>query len=64
MRNFLRWLVRLLINLFARVEVRGLENVPQGTSFVIASNHLGFIDTFLVFYALNRWDLFVLIGEK
>jgi 1-acyl-sn-glycerol-3-phosphate acyltransferase len=64
MRNFLRSLVRLLINLLARVEVRGLENVPQGTSFVIASNHLGFIDTFLVFYALNRWDLFVLIGEK
>jgi len=64
MRNLLRSLVRLLINLFARVEVRGLENIPRGTSFIIASNHLGFIDTFLVFYALNRWDLFVMIGEK
>lgn len=64
MRNLLRSLVRLLINLIALVEVRGLENVPQGTSFVIASNHLGFVDTFLVFYALNRWDLFVMIGEK
>ncbi len=64
MRNFLRSLVRVLINLLARVEVRGLEHVPQNTSFVIASNHLGFIDTFMVFYALSRWDLFVLIGEK
>jgi 1-acyl-sn-glycerol-3-phosphate acyltransferase len=64
MRNLLRSLVRGLINLVARVEVRGLEHVPQDTSFVIASNHLGFIDTFLVFYALSRWDLFVLIGEK
>ena len=64
MRNLLRFLVRMLINLLARVEVDGLENVPQKTSFVITSNHLGFIDTFLAFYALNRWDMFVMIGEK
>jgi 1-acyl-sn-glycerol-3-phosphate acyltransferase len=64
MRSFLRFLVRLLINLLARVEVRGLENVPQDTSFMIASNHLGFLDTFLVHYALKRWDLFIVIGEK
>jgi 1-acyl-sn-glycerol-3-phosphate acyltransferase len=64
MRNMLRFLVRLLIDLVARVEVRGVENVPQDSAFVIASNHLGFIDTFMVYYALDRWDLFVLIGEK
>lgn len=64
MRNIVRSLVRTLINLVARVEVRGWENVPQDTNFVIASNHLGLMDAFLVYYALNRWDMFVMIGEK
>ncbi len=64
MRSFLRFLVRLLIKSLARVDIRGLEHVPQDTSFIIAANHLGFIDTFMVFYALSRWDLFVMIGEK
>jgi len=64
MRNVLRFLVRLLMNLIARVDVRGLDNLPKDTNFVIASNHLGFMDTFMVYYALDRWDLFVMIGEK
>ncbi len=64
MRNFLHALVCFLIDRVARVEIRGLENVPQDSSFVIASNHLGFIDTFMVFYAVKRRDLFVMIGEK
>ena len=64
MRNVLRFLVRVLINLLARVEVSGLENIPRDSSFVIAANHQGFIDTFLVYYALDRWDMFIVIGEK
>jgi 1-acyl-sn-glycerol-3-phosphate acyltransferase len=64
MRTIVRSLVRALIDLVARVEVRGWEHVPQDTNFVIAANHLGLMDAFLVYYALNRWDLFVMIGEK
>src|SRR5919197_1406817 len=64
MRNFIRWLVRVLFNLIARVEVIGDENVPQEGGCVIATNHLGIADVPLAFYALNRWDLFVMIGEK
>ncbi len=63
-RNFLRFLIRLIVNLVARVEIRGVENVPQEGSFVIASNHLGLLDAVLVFYALDRWDVFLPVAEK
>lgn len=64
MRYILRSIIRLLFNLIARVEVSGYEHVPEDGNFVIATNHLGIVDVPLAFYALDRWDLFVLIGEK
>ena len=64
MRNIIRWLVRLIFNIIARVEVTGYENLPKEGSFVIATNHLGFVDAPIAFYALDRWDLFVMVAEK
>ncbi len=64
MRNFIRWLVRLIFNLIAQVEVIGIENLPREGGFVITTNHLGILDVPIAFYALDRWDLFVMIGEK
>jgi 1-acyl-sn-glycerol-3-phosphate acyltransferase len=64
MRYILRSIIRLLFDIIARMEVKGLENVPAEGNFVIATNHLGIVDAPLAFYALDRWDLFVLIGEK
>jgi len=64
MRNAIRWLIRRLFNLIARVEVQGYEYLPQEDSFVIATNHLGIVDVPIAFYALDRWDMFVMIGEK
>ena len=64
MRNIIRWLIRRLFNLIARVEVKGYENLPKEGSFVIATNHLGIIDVPIAFYALDRWDMFVMVGEK
>ena len=63
MLPFLRWLIRLLINLIARVEVQGVENLPQGGGFVIATNHLGRLDVTLLFYALEG-DFILIIAEK
>ena len=64
MRNFIRGLIRLIFNLIAHVEVRGYENLPKEGGFVIATNHLGFVDVPIAFYGLDRWDMFVMIGEK
>lgn len=64
MRNFLYWLIRGVINLVANVETSGYENLPQKGGFVIAVNHLGILDVPLALYALNQYDLFILIAEK
>jgi 1-acyl-sn-glycerol-3-phosphate acyltransferase len=64
MRNVIRWLIRRIFNLIARLEVSGYEHLPQAGSFVIATNHLGIVDVPIAFYALDRRDMFVMIGEK
>jgi len=64
MKYFVRWLFRLLVNLVAHVDIKGYENLPREGSFVIATNHLGILDAPIAFYALDYWDMFVLIGEK
>jgi 1-acyl-sn-glycerol-3-phosphate acyltransferase len=64
MKYFLRWLVRLIFNIVARVELKGYEHLPEQGSFVIATNHLGILDAPMAFYALDRWDMFVMVAEK
>jgi 1-acyl-sn-glycerol-3-phosphate acyltransferase len=64
MRNFLRWLVGVLLNLIAHIEVKGYEYLPKEGNCVVATNHLGIIDVPIGLYALKRWDIFVMIGEK
>lgn len=64
MRNFLRWLLRAIINLVARVEIIGYENIPADGNFVIATNHLGIVDAPMAFYVLDRWDIFIPVAEK
>lgn len=64
MKKFLFWLIRTVINLLANVETSGYENLPKQGGFVIAVNHLGFLDVPLALYALNQYDLFILVGEK
>jgi 1-acyl-sn-glycerol-3-phosphate acyltransferase len=62
--KFTRFLIRFLMRLLARVEVRGMENVPASGNFIIASNHLGLVDAFLPFFFLDNNNLFLLVGEK
>ncbi|HET9915097.1 MAG TPA: lysophospholipid acyltransferase family protein [Anaerolineales bacterium] len=64
MRNFLHWLIRIIFNLIAHVEVSGYEYLPKEGNCIIATNHLGILDVPIGLYALNRWDMFVMIGEK
>ena len=63
MRNFLRWLIRIIINLIARVEIQGFENIPEKGGFVVATNHLGRLDPALLFYIMDG-DFILTIAEK
>ncbi|MDR1138118.1 MAG: 1-acyl-sn-glycerol-3-phosphate acyltransferase, partial [Synergistaceae bacterium] len=39
---------RLFFTLYNRLEVRGLENIPQNTPMIVASNHASYIDPPLI----------------
>ena len=64
MRNVIRWLLRVLLDLIARIEVRGREYLPPSGAYVIATNHLGFLDATMLFYSVDRWDVFIPTAEK
>jgi len=60
----IRFIVRLLFHVIARIELVGTENSPTSQGFVIASNHIGRLDAFLVYYVLDRPDIVMLVAEK
>jgi 1-acyl-sn-glycerol-3-phosphate acyltransferase len=62
--KFTRFLIRFLMRLLTRTEVRGIEHVPAAGNFIIAANHLGLVDAFIPFYFLNNNNLVLLVGEK
>lgn len=64
MRKFLRWLIHTVLKLITKIDTSGYENLPEKGGFVIAVNHLGFLDVPMAFYALNDLNLFIPVAEK
>ena len=64
MRHFLRSLLRFIVYLIAKVEVRGYDNVPGTGSFILATNHIGMLDAAMLYYVISRWDVFIPVAEK
>ena len=62
MKKFLRWLIHTVVKIIAKVDVTGYENLPEKGGFVIAVNHLGILDAPMAYYALDNWNLFVLLA--
>jgi 1-acyl-sn-glycerol-3-phosphate acyltransferase len=58
-----RSIVRFIMDLIADVETVGMEKLPQG-NVILASNHLGRLDTAVVLYVLDREDIIMVIAEK
>ena len=64
MKKFLRWLIHTVLKFITKIEPSGYENLPEKGGFVIAVNHMGFLDVPMAFYALDNWNLFIPVGEK
>jgi 1-acyl-sn-glycerol-3-phosphate acyltransferase len=64
MKIFLRWLIRTVFRIVAKIDIYGYENIPQKGGFVIAVNHLGIIDAPMAYYGLDSLDLFIPVAEK
>ena len=64
MLKVLRFLIRILLNLIARIEIRGKENVPLTGGMIISANHIGILDIIMVYYGIERTDIFIPVAEK
>jgi 1-acyl-sn-glycerol-3-phosphate acyltransferase len=62
--KIVRFAVRLILHLIARVETVGFENIPDMQSYVIAANHIGRLDAALPYYILDRPDIIIIVAEK
>lgn len=51
-RRLACFVLRALFRLFTRLEIKGLENLPQGGSLLVAFNHLAHLDAPLVIASL------------
>lgn len=60
----LRFLIRILLNAIARIELYGREHVPLTGGMILASNHIGIIDIIMVYFVIDRTDLFIPVAEK
>jgi len=49
-----RWLFIIILKLFFRLKVEGLENLPSKTNFIIVANHFSFLDTLVVGAAIPK----------
>mgnify|MGYP001605697908 CR=1 FL=1 len=52
--DFSRFLCILFFKLVCRVEVKGRDNIPGGGGFILASNHVSYLDTMAVGSACPR----------
>lgn len=59
-----RFIIRLILNIIARFEIVGAENLPTAGGFVIAGNHIGRLDAALPYYILDRPDIVMVVAEK
>jgi len=54
-----RALCWLLLKIFWRMEVIGIENLPESGGFIIASNHVSYLDPAVLAASLNRKIYFI-----
>ncbi len=62
--RLVRIFINIVVKLTMKLEVEGLENLPQSGSFIATSNHLGRLDAVLIWYFLKRKDIIVIVAEK
>lgn len=64
MSAFLRFCARKVLPLIADIEVRGdVSKLPEG-GYMLASNHLGRLDSLVVYYVLDNDDLIHPLTDK
>jgi len=56
----MRFLVWMLIHTIYRVEVKGIENIPESGAVIVAANHVSFVDPLIIGGVIRRPVRFVM----
>lgn len=59
----MRSIVRFFMKIISDLEIQGAEKLPEG-NVIIAANHLGRLDTAVLFCLLDREDIIMPVAEK
>jgi 1-acyl-sn-glycerol-3-phosphate acyltransferase len=63
-QKIFRIFVRIVLYIIARVELRGYEHLPEQGGYILAANHLGRLDSAMLYYAVEREDIILPVAEK
>ena len=63
-RKLLRQIFRLIFWLLARIEIHGIEHIPQNGACLLTFNHLGMVDAPLLYSSVQRQDFTGLVADK
>ena len=63
-RNFIRYTVRLLANLYLRVRREEWHNIPAATPYLLCFNHPNWVDPFLLVAFWPKKHRFMIFGPK
>ena len=50
----LKWLVRCFLCVYHRISISGMEHIPEKGAFILAGNHVSYLDPFYVAAMLER----------
>jgi 1-acyl-sn-glycerol-3-phosphate acyltransferase len=63
--QILRFVIRLVLNIIAHVEISGFETVPATGGYIIAPPTIsGGLDAAIAYYILDRPDIIMVVAEK
>ncbi len=63
-QKYFRVFIKVVLFFIARVKIIGYENVPASGGFILAANHLGRLDSAMLYYAIDRQDVIMPVAEK
>jgi len=64
LRASIHAIIGFLFRLLSRLDVKGLENIPATGAAILVANHLGRLDSPLLFCLVERSDVTSLVAEK
>ena len=60
----LRIISRLILKVTAKIEIEGIDNVPETGGAIVVTNHIGRLDAMLAVVLADREDIIMMVAEK